>query len=340
MNICLLTRYFDFKGTGVTRIASEVANRLEGRGHNIHRISTTGKNLYSYFLYTAATIPLVLPRKNIDVYHALATMEAMWLPKDRSVATFLDLFTTTNPDRAGAGMGYDKWKLAIGRKYFDIGSKIATHCRHLVCISEKTRRDVMDYLNVPETRLKVIRLGISEQLTPKTKRDNVFRIGTLGQLDKRKRIDFLIRQFKASHIDAELVIAGQGMDRPMLEGLANGDKRIKFLGLVPENGLSDFYNSLDLFVFPTYIEGYGLPLVEAMACKKPAVVMRDAIIPSELMKRCIVIGNLTSLFDNLPMMSWLMKKVDYEGNYQFAKEHSWDKCLDQYEELYEEIAND
>ena len=115
MNICLLTRYFDFRGTGVTRIALEVANRLQQRGHNIHRISTNGKNLYSYFLYTAITIPLVMPRRRIDAYHALATLEAMWLPKDRSVATFLDLFTTTNPERAGAGMGYDKWKLAVGK---------------------------------------------------------------------------------------------------------------------------------------------------------------------------------------------------------------------------------
>lgn len=339
MNICLLTRYFDFRGTGVTRIATEVANRLEARGHNIHRISTTGKNLYSYFLYTSTTIPLVLPRKHIDAYHALATLEAMWLPKNKSVATFLDLFTTTNPDRAGAGMGYDKWKLAIGRKYFDIGSRIATHCRHLVCISEKTKQDAIDYLKVPERRLRVIRLGISDHLQPQPKKDNIFRIGTLGQLDKRKRIDLLVRQFKASHIDAELVIAGQGMDRPMLEGLANGDKRIKFLGLVPENQLNDFYNSLDLFVFPTYIEGYGLPLAEAMACKKPAMVMSDAIIPVELTKRCIVVGNLTSVFDNPPMLFWLMGKVDYESNYQFAKEHSWDKCLDQYEELYKEIAN-
>jgi glycosyltransferase involved in cell wall biosynthesis len=282
---------------------------------------------------------VVLPRKHIDAYHALATLEAMWLPKDRSVATFLDLFTTTNPERAGAGMGYDKWKLAIGRKYFDIGSRIATRCRHLVCISEKTKQDVMDSLKVPERRLKVIRLGISEHLQPQPKRDNVFRIGTLGQLDKRKRIDLLVKQFKASHIDAELVVAGQGMDRPMLEGLANGDKRIKFLGLVPESQICDFYNSLDLFVFPTFIEGYGLPLAEAMACKKPAMVMADAIIPVELKKRCIVVGNLTSVFDNPPRLFWLMGKVDYESNYQFAKEHSWDKCLDQYEQLYKEIAN-
>ena len=240
--------------------ATEVTKELRSQGHEVVQVSTNATSLYAYAWKTAIGAPLSLPRKGIDVYHALATLEAIWLPKSRSIATFLDLFTTTNPARAGAGMGYSRWKLAAGRSYFKVGSLIAAKCRYLVCISEKTKQDVLEYVCQDESRISVIRLGIGDDLKPLDGKPNDrFRIGALGQLDKRKRIDLLIRQFRASKIDAELVIAGAGPDREMLERIAGGDERIRFLGLIPDGALTAFYNSLDLFVFPTFIEGYGLP---------------------------------------------------------------------------------
>jgi len=305
----------------------------------VHKINTNGTSLYSYFAYTALEIPIIMPRHNIDVYHALATMEAIWLPRNKSIATFLDLFTTTNPDRAGAGMGYEKWKLYIGRKYFDFGAKLASRCRYLVSISNKTKIDMIKYLGIKEDKIKVIKLGIPPDLEPLDCHNKRLRIGTLGQFDKRKRIDLLIKQFKASKLDAELVIAGQGMDKPLLESLADGDSRIKFIGLVPNESLNLFYNSLDLFVFPTWIEGYGLPICEAMACKKPVVVMADAILPDELKARCLQTENLTDLFNNYSQVETGIKALDINSNYRFAKTHDWSVCADSYIKLYEEIVS-
>jgi len=337
MNICLLNRYFDFRGTGVTRIATEISRGLRMKGNNVIQLATNGKSLYAYALHTALMVPFQLPRRRVDVYHALATLEAMWLPKDKSIATYLDLFTTTNPDRAGAGMGYSKWKLAMGRYYFDIGSRIASRCRYLVCISEKTQQDVIEHIRPDESKLKIIRLGISNKLKPIPHKHTKYTIGTLSQLDKRKRIDLLIRQFKASKIDAELLIAGQGPDRRMLESIADGDKRIRFLGLVPDEDLAKFYNSINLFVLPTAIEGYGLPAVEAMACKKPVMVLQDAIIPEEIYSRCIAVENYTSVFDSQNDMVELIKRVDYKSNLIFARSHRWSDCVDEYMELYKNI---
>ena len=341
MRVCLLNRFFDFRGTGVTRIATEVTKELRSQGHEVVQVSTNATSLYAYAWKTAIGVPLSLPRKGIDVYHALATLEAIWLPKSRSIATFLDLFTTTNPERAGAGMGYSRWKLAVGRWYFKVGSHIAAKCRYLVCISEKTKQDVLEHVCQDESRISVIRLGIGDDLKPMDGKPNGrVRIGALGQLDKRKRIDLLIRQFRASKIDAELVIAGVGPDREMLERIAGGDERIRFLGLIPEGALTAFYNSLDLFVFPTFIEGFGLPAVEAMACGKPVVVRSDSIIPDEIRTRCFAMDNLTELFDNENKLDTVLRTTDYEGNLEFAKEHRWDKCVAQYVELYKKIMED
>jgi glycosyltransferase involved in cell wall biosynthesis len=339
MRICLVNRYFDFRGTGVTRIATEVSRELERQGHDVIRVATDGTSLYSYAWKTGISISWKLPRNGVDAYHALATMEAMWLPKNKSVATYLDLFTTTNPDRAGAGMGYSKWKLAIGRRYFDFGSKVASQCRFLVCISDKTRQDVLEHIAPEESKLRVIRLGISEALKPEHRTQSRLTFGTLGQLDKRKRIDILIRAFHGSRIDADLLVAGHGPDEAMLKRIADGDTRIKFLGLVPDDELSDFYNRLDVFVLPTGIEGYGLPPVEAMACGKPVVILCDAIIPSDVRDRCVEVGSFYSLFADMNRVERVISTawVNYDDNLKFARGHRWADCVSEYIKLYEEI---
>ena len=340
MNICLLTKYFGFNGTGISRFAFEILSGLEKRGHTIHKIETRADvSLYRYFIYTAFEIPLRLPRRDIDIYHALVTLEGMWLPKDRSIVMIHDLFTTTDLERVGAGMGRSWWKKMVGASYFSFGSNLASKCRFVVCNSDKTKQDILSHIKVPEDKIRVIRMGIHRDLVPAPKKDGVFRIGTLSQLDKRKRIDLLICQFKESKLDGELVIAGQGQDRPLLERLIGDDSRIKLLGFVPDNEMSDFFNSLDIFAFPTWIEGYGLPIVEAMSCQKPVMVLSDAIIPDEVKSRCIVVDNFTDVLNNTARLSDIIKQIDIDDNHRFAKEHDWDSCVEEHLKLYREINN-
>ena len=338
MRICLLNRYFDARGTGVTRIATEVSRELEKQGHEVVKIATDGASLYAYAFQTAIAAPFKIPRRGIDVYHALATLEAMWLPPNRSIATYLDLFTTTNPDRAGAGMGYSRWKLEVGKRYFALGAKLAARCRFLVCISEKTKQDVIEHIRPDESKLRVIRLGVPDSLKPMDRKHSRLTIGTLGQLDKRKRIYLLIEAFRKSKLDADLLIAGQGPDRGILEDLAGGDRRIQFLGLVPEPELNSFYNSLNIFIFPTAIEGYGLPIAESAACGKPVVVLDDAILPTEVRSHCVSVPNLDWLFNKPDRMDSVLANPDRDNHLAFARKHRWNGCVAEYVKLYKEIT--
>ena len=153
-------------------------------------------------------------------------------------------------------------------------------------------------------------------------------------------MDLLVRAFRDSKLDAELRVAGSGPDRGLLESLAGGDKRIKFLGLVPEDDLCDFYNGLDMFVFPTAIEGYGLPPVEAMACRKPVVVLDDAVLPQEVRKHCLSVENLAELFDNINNIQHIIRLTDYDRSLRFAGLHSWKECVGQYIGLYNDIIKE
>lgn len=359
MKICLLTRTFSLKGGGIGRVSAEIRDGLIRKGHEVHCISTEKEGLVGYFGYTFFSIPMRLPR-GMDIYHALTPMESIWIPKEKGmsiildliaithperyggrlgVTTFHDLFPLTHPGLQGAGLGYSRLKSSIGSKYFRFACQQAVKCRYITTVSEHVRQEVIRIFGVDKDKVKVIKSGISDNLEPQTKKDGIFRLGYLAQLDKRKRVDLLIKAFKKSSLD-ELVIAGIGLEESYLRNLAGDDKRIKFLiKLLSNEELSNFYNSLDVFVFPTAIEGYGLPPVEAMACKKPVIVLDDAIIPWDVKRRCAIVERLDYVLGNQKYLEGLCRAVDLESNYQFAKEHSWDKSIDEYIELYQEIIN-
>lgn len=337
MKICLLNRFFDFRNAGLGRVGLEVRNELVDRGYKVGELACSGTSLYSYFLYTSMSIPLRMP-KTWDIYHALTPMEAIYIPKARGVVTFHDLFQITDRDKLGSGLGYSKWKNQVGVAYFKMAAKIASRCKGIVAVSEKTRDELVEYLGIDPSRIKVIHSGIRSDLTPWERKDKVFRLGYLGQLDRRKRLDLLIDAFKSSKLE-ELVIGGIGIDEALLKERTGNDSRIKFLGLVPDEKLVAFYNSLDVFVFPTWIEGYGLPLVEAMACGKPCVVLLDANIPWEVKRRCIIVEELDYVLGNETYLRNLCSSVDVKDNIEWARSHSWSRCVDQYLEVYEQVKN-
>ena len=334
MRICLITRYFTFRNAGIGRVSSEIANRLEARGHDVYRISTDTWSLYQYFRYTAFELAHKIP-KGYDIYHALTPLEATYIPKNKGVVTFYDFIPVLHPEKAGTGL-HSSWILNHGsRKYFKIASQIATRCAGLTAISEETKGELQAYFGVKKD-ITVVRLGIRSDLNPEPKFDDVFRIGYLGQLDRRKRVNLLVEAFHNSKVDGELVIGGTGPEEIRLKAIADNDSRIKFLGEVPDDKLPDFYNSLDLFVFPSWCEGYSLPTVEAMACKKPVFVLSDSIIPKVVREKCFKVDNLESLFSSINF--WMqLGEGRLESNYKFAKSHDWNRCVDVYEAIYQNI---
>lgn len=338
MKICLATRFFDFRNAGLGRFSIELRKKLIERGHEVVSVSCEKDGLVPYFAYTFWGIRGRLP-KDFDVYHALTPMEAMWLPKQRAVVTFHDLIPMTHSERAPSHVSKNALTLFIGTWCFSYACFRAAKCYQIACDSELTRREVSELLKVPWQYSRVIRPGIREDLESTGKRNGMYRIGYLGQLDRRKRVDLLIGAFKESKVDAELVIGGMGRDDAQLKSMAGGDGRIKFLGFVPDDELCGFLNSLDVFISPTWIEGYGLPLVEGMACKKPIVVLDDAVIPQDIKSRCFVVDNLREFFNSTTVE--LPKKVmdAVEGNYVWAKAHTWERCADEYEQLYKEVID-
>jgi len=334
MKVCLLTRYFDIRNGGIGRFSVEICRGLKKRGFEIACVATNTSGSTGYLFYTAVEMPFRIPR-GCDIYHSLTPLEAIYIPKNRGIVTFHDLIPMLHLDKIQTHYTYGRFPAfnrIVGTNYFELCSRIASSCQTIVCSSEYTKKELIKYLNIKESKIRVIGYGINKDFEPAVKKDNIFRIGTLSYLDPRKRIDLLIKAFLEANVDGELVIGGQGIDYPRLKELAANDERIKFRGFVPDEELVDFYNSLDLFVFPTKVEGYGLPIVEAFACKKPVVVLEDTFMPDDVKLRCTLVENLAGFLKN-PKHT-----CNIEENYEFARMHDWDECVAEYIELYKQIG--
>jgi len=336
MRICMLTRFYSRRNAGIGEYSLNLLREMLARGHEVDPVCTTRRGATGYLIYTGAEIRFRIPR-DVDVYHALTPLESIYIPKNKTVTTIHDLIPYLHRDAetwyfSGYFGRFRRW---FGSWWFKHACEKAAKSKRIICNSDQTKREVMENLNVQEEKITVMRLGISKALKPKPEKHDGYRIGTLSYLDSRKRIDILIRAFKKADLDkAELLIAGEGQDKQRLEANADGDPRITFLDFVPEKEKADFYNCLDVFVFPSLLEGYGLPAVEAMACGVPVISLEDAFIPSDVKDKTHIVSeaDLPKLLKNRDF------NCDINANLKFAKEHDWKKCADATEKVYEEVT--
>lgn len=335
MKICLVSRHMTLKGNGIGRCAAQLHKGLVERGHQVSVVHD-GESLPAYLWFSTVRKPILLPHGQ-DVYHALSPVESLWLPEHKTVVSVHDLFPVMYPQFQGSGVGENRVNQWFAGEFFAHCLFKSSICRSVACNSGLTEKQYVDFIAAPWLhRTPIIYWGISPDLYPVAAPSGRMKFGYLGQLDRRKRVDVLIQSFRWSRINADLLIAGTGRDEAKLRELAGGDERIKFLGFLPDTKLRLFYNSLTALILPSYMEGWGLPAVEAMACGTPVVILADTIIPYEIRERCWQPVNLRHWFD--AMMDCVPPK---RGQYvEWAMGHTWDRCVGQYEELYRSIKDD
>ena len=179
---------------------------------------------------------------------------------------------------------------------------------------------------------------------------------SVGDLQPRKNHIGLIRAFadlvrQCPQLTHTLVLAGQDTwfgGRVREAALQSGvEDRIRFLGFVSDTDLLNLYNSCDCFVFPSYYEGFGIPILEAMACGKAVACANTSSMPE-------VADGAGLLFDpyrteeigralkDILIDHELRARMERKGLQQAAKftwKKSARKTLDMYEEVSERMSS-
>ena len=159
----------------------------------------------------------------------------------------------------------------------------------IITPSEFTRRDLEARYRVAPERIRVTWYGVSESFRPLPEtavRAVLARYGlepgfifSVGRLNRRKNLGALLRAFALlraqGRTDLRLVIAGKvdyGVEELLRTFRDSGaSSRVHWVGAIPDGDLPAFYGSATCFVYPSLFEGFGLPLLEAMACGCPVV---------------------------------------------------------------------
>ncbi len=231
--------------------------------------------------------PLALRRAHPDLAHGLAFVSPL-LSRVPSLVTVYDLSFVHYPDRLPAAR---RWYLRLFARWS------CRRARRVIAISHSTAHDLAQTFGLPPERTDVAAPGVGEQFVP-LPREDVERFRALkglpdrfllflGTLEPRKNLPVLLRAY--AQLPAEdraavhLVLAGGvgWMADEIFAAIEAHDLggTVHLPGYVPADELPLWYNAAEALVYPSVFEGFGLPVLEALACGKPALVSAASSLP-------------------------------------------------------------
>lgn len=237
-------------------------------------------------LRVGLTLGRAAARERVDCLHVQYAAPLGW--RRALVVTVHDLSFLHLPDAFPAGL-----RLALRTL---VPWTIKRAARVITC-SEFGRRDVESRYAVPSGKVVAVPLAAGagfRPIAPAEVRAVLDRHGlapgflfALGRLNRRKNLERLLLAYgrlRADGVtDVPLVIGGKpdyGVSEVLRRArLADAGAGVRFTGLIPEAELASFYTGAACFVYPSLFEGFGLPVLEAMACGTPVVTSDRAALP-------------------------------------------------------------
>lgn len=280
-------RYRVHKITGVQRYAHEITSRLDaqngkGRGTPLDVLGPVKAKGSLGHLWEQTVLPAACRGRLL--YSPCASGPAFY---SRQVVTFHDTFPIEHPEWYGSA--YSAWhRFLIAR--------LATECLHVIAVSEYTKSRLVHLLGCDPDQITVIHNGLTRscervgadkieaaRLALKLPTRNY--VLSLSSLEKRKNLRTTLEAWARVHLSLPsntwLVLAGPEADESVFgqQDLPIGLPRVLYTGYVAEEHLAGLYSGASLFLFPSLAEGFGLPLLEAMACGLRAITSNTTSLP-------------------------------------------------------------
>ena len=252
----------------------------------------------SAFLRNLVAYPIELARHPIDVLISFSTLPA-YVPC-RTVLLLADVFWLADPNWLPPHLAVPR-TLATRRS--------VKRADRIITTTEFSRREIMRILHVPFEKIVVVPHGVRTEFTQHLSRagnsDLRTRYGigqqyilSLSDIHPRKNLEGLVEAFgrlkSRSRLPHQLVIAGRTLwPYPEFHHCVKSSRfvdDIRVIGYVPSEDVSALYQGADLYVYPSFYEGWGLQIHEAMIARVPVTVANNTAMPE-------IAGDAADTFD-------------------------------------------
>ncbi len=305
-----------------------------------------------YSIREQLQVPLSVRRERASLFHAPHYVLPPLTPC-RTVVTIHDCIHLRFPQYLPSRFGYAYARAAMWT---------ATHrAARVITVSEASKRDILQYFHIPESRIDVIYNAIDDRFWQPPDAENMERVRQryqlnapfilyAGNIKPHKNLERLIEAFhllrqEPAMRDVQLLIIGDEISKYATLRRAvhrhKLHKHVRFFGFVPHDTLAALYRLADVFVFPSLYEGFGLPPLEAMASGTPVVTSDVSSLPE-------IVGDAALLIDphQPEAIADAMRRLltDHELRAELgarglvrAREFSWERSVRRVREIYSEV---
>lgn len=303
---------------GIGRFSSEITKRLKFNHYLNSKIKPT--SIFDIFV-TART--LLFSR---EIFFTPG-FNAPYVSASRSIITIHDLNHIDMPGNSNF----------LKRVYYDLILKRG--CRKAMIIftvSEFSRNRIVDWSGVEKSKVIVVGNGVSSDFSPYVEPYNpgYQYLFCVSNRKAHKNEVRLIQAFAQAKIDNDVILLLSGNTTPELSELLRKlklNERVKFTGFIKDNELPSYYRGATGLIMPSLYEGFGLPLIEAMACGIPTIASRTTSL-GEVAGDCALLVDPTSIDDIANAICHLFLDVELrqhlsEKGLEHVKLYTWDKTV-------------
>jgi glycosyltransferase involved in cell wall biosynthesis len=293
----------------------------------------------------------LLKKANLDIFHSPHFVFPPVVPCP-SVATIHDLIPLVHPEVL---------PFFLKRFYYRMQNmRAAKKATNIIADSSSTKQDIIRILGIAGEKIEVIPLATDKNFEVICSEDSLkkvrskFNIGkrfilTLGNSKPHKNWTELIRAFhqlkKEKEVEHHLVLAGKQDPRfPQSKDLVRElklEKNIRFIEFITEEDLPILYNCASVFVLPSLHEGFGLPVLEAMACGTPVICSNASSLPEVTGEAALLVNpnseDLAKAIFKVLSDEETQKRLIREGRAR-ARKFSWQKTAAKTLEVYKSVG--
>ncbi len=370
MKIGIDARFFGPRvgGGGLGRYVSELATHLQHTDNknqyvlflkkdNFHECKITNKNFSKqlvdipwYTLEEQRKMPSIIARSHVDFMH-YPHWNIPVFSKVPFIVTIHDLIMLELPYSSRVSTRHP---LVYGFKHagFRVVLENAIHrSRHIITVSNYTKSKILEHFGIKQEKILVISNGVIPPIEARSV--SLTALGVyepyflyVGNAYPHKNIEMMMHafsRFKENHPFVQLVIAGRkDMFSKRLEKEASelglNLENVRFIDLPTDEELASLYKNASLFIFPSRIEGFGIPPLEAMSYGTPVVASNTSSIPE-------VLKHASQYFDpdDIEALVELMRQAIDEperfekqirDGYKLTRSYTWSVCAKQTQQVY------